>query len=69
VPAETKGFMLYLLKQFPTILGCALGQWFAEKAITLAQKKIEKSHLVIRNKMLDQDKQIEEGMAFSGYSE
>jgi len=69
VPSEDKGWMMYLLQQIPSILGNPLGKWFAKKAIASAQKRVEKTHFIIRSKMLYQDKQTEEGMAFSGYSE
>lgn len=69
VVTEAKTVLMTLVQTFPSLLNIAAGQWLAKVIIALAQNKIERTHFKIRSNMLHQDKQAEDALAFSGYSE
>jgi len=69
VPTAAKNVLIRVLQQFPSILNTFVGQWLARIAISSAQKKMEQMHFKMRSKMRLLDKQTDEALAFSGYSE
>lgn len=66
---QSKSIVIKLLQYFPSILSSFVGQYLGKQAIETAQKKVERTHFKIRGKMLKQDQQTEDTLAFSGYSE
>lgn len=69
VVSAAKGGLRQILQQFPSLLHFSFGQVLARWVIVSAQKRMERVHFKLRSKMLIQDRQTEEALAFSGYSE
>ncbi len=67
--AENKHPLRAWLMAFPGMLEFRLGQWLARIVMEQAQKKIEGMHFKIRSQMLQQDKQLQESLAFTGDAE
>ena len=69
VVKDIGGLLVKFLQRNPAFLRNNFGQWLARITILMAQKRLERMHFKMRCKMLEQDKQSEETLAFSGYSE